>query len=166
MYQSQNAEAVMVLLEETNGSLPSRPGCVLVLCRWNEARNRESMAARVCHNLLKQIQMLISPRQAAFRVRKVQEGSVILILFLCWFVNYYFSIVQPNMWGSIVRPAAPVKPLQWVHCLSCLTSLWGLMNFWTKLWSFLTPGKSTLLHRASLSCLTLLRDRPICWNWQ
>lgn len=38
--QSQKAKAVMGLLEETIGPLPGRPGCVLVLCRWNEARNR------------------------------------------------------------------------------------------------------------------------------
>lgn len=41
MYQSQKARAVVVLLEERNGPLPGRSGCVLVLCRWNKARTRE-----------------------------------------------------------------------------------------------------------------------------
>lgn len=107
----------------------------IVQMEWSQ---EQSMAARVCHKPLKQTQMLISPRQVAFRVSKVQEGSVILILFLCWCVNYYSSIVTQNMWGPIVRSAAAVKPLQWVHCLSCLTSSWGLMNLWTALWDFLT----------------------------
>lgn len=109
----------------------------IVQMEWSQ---EQSLAARVCHNLLKQTQMLISPRQVVWRVSKVQEGSVISILFLRWF-NYYSSIVTQNMWGPIVRPAGPMEPLQWVHCLSCLTSSWGLMNFWTPQWDFLFSGK-------------------------
>lgn len=40
---------------------------------------------------LPQTQMLISPRQVDFRVCKVQEGSVILILFLCWIIPMLYS---------------------------------------------------------------------------
>lgn len=89
----------------------------IVHLEWSQ---EQRMAARVCHNLLKQTQMLISPWQV-FRVSKVQEGRVIFILFLCWFVNYYSSTVKQNMWGPIIMPASPVKPHQGVHCLSCLT---------------------------------------------
>lgn len=96
MCQSQKAKAVMVLLEETNGPLPGWPDCVLVLCRWNEARSRAWRLGSAT-NPLKQTQMLICPRQVVFSVSQVQEASVILILFLCWFVNYYSSIIKQNM---------------------------------------------------------------------
>lgn len=62
-----------------------------------EPRQERSMAARVCYYLQKPTQMLISPRQVVFKVSTGQGGSVILILFLCWFVNYYSSIVKQNM---------------------------------------------------------------------
>lgn len=112
---------------------------------------------------LPQTKILISPRQVDFRVSKVQEGSVIAILFLCWLVNSYSYIVEHNMWGSIVRTAAPVRPLQWVHCLSCLTSSWGLINFWTALSYIL--GNSIPLLCVSLSSFILLRGTPSSQIW-
>lgn len=68
------------------------------------------------------------------------------------------------MWGPIVRPAAPVNPLQRVHCLSCLTSSWALMNFWTALWYFLTPDNSVSLFCVSLSYLTVLKGTASYWT--
>lgn len=95
---------------------------------------KKSLEVRVGHRLLKQTQMLISSRHQGVSV--VQEGRVDLILFQCWFVNYYFLTVKQNMWGSIVglltQQNHRTEYLVWV----------ALTNFWSSLWDFLTQATS------------------------